>query len=102
GPFRADPAALLEPMQRRVKRALLYLEHSAGHLLQALRDRIAGNRAERNHLEDQPVEGALQKVRFLAIGSHTKTIYMLICRVSRYRPAAPSPRSRSFTSMLHR
>src|SRR5213075_3139114 len=38
GPFRAEPAPLLQSMKGRVKRPLMDLEHGAGHLLQALRD----------------------------------------------------------------
>jgi hypothetical protein len=41
-------------------------------------------RPQRHDLEDQHVEGALQEVGLLTVGDHTKTLYMCICRMSRY------------------
>ena len=49
-------------MQGGVQRALLNLEHCAGHLLQAPRDAVPVNRAERDDLQDQDIERPLQKV----------------------------------------
>src|SRR5262245_43899982 len=82
-PRRAEPAALLEAMQRRIERPLLHLHDVAGHLLQPPRDRVAVDRTERDDFQDQHVERALQEVGFRAVCRHTKTLYTSICRTSR-------------------
>src|SRR5512141_363947 len=46
GPLGTKPTAFFETMQGGIQRALLNLEHGAGHLLQAPRDGIPVNRAE--------------------------------------------------------
>src|SRR5215471_14159940 len=89
-PRRAKPAALLETMQRRVERSLLYLHDVAGHLLQPPRDGVAVDRTERDDFQDQHVERALQDVGFRGVGHHTKTLYTSICRTSRCRPPPPA------------
>src|SRR5271165_1741831 len=38
GPFGADPSGLFQPVQRRVERALIHLQHALGHLLDPLRN----------------------------------------------------------------
>src|SRR5262245_39652757 len=53
GPARADPTAPLEPMERRIERALAHVERVARDLLEALRDRPAVLGLERQGLEDQ-------------------------------------------------
>jgi hypothetical protein len=74
-------------MQSGIKGTLLDLEHGAGHLLEALRDGVAMDRAERDNLQDEHVERALQQVGLLAVGGHTKTLYICTCRASRHRRA---------------
>jgi general secretion pathway protein D len=91
GPLGTKAAAFLETMQGGIQRALLNLEHVAGHLLQAPRDPVPMNRAERDDLQDQYIERPLQEVGVRATvwlaRSHTKVFYTWICRVLRYRPA---------------
>ena len=49
-------------MKRGIERALLHLEHGAGHLLEPLRDGVPVDRAERDDLQDEHVERALEQV----------------------------------------
>src|SRR5215510_1330955 len=60
-PARLDPAAPLEPVERRVERSLLDLQRGAGDLMEPLGDRPAVLRLERDRLENEEVEGALRK-----------------------------------------
>ena len=53
---------MLEAVQRGIERALLDEQRAAGHLLDPLHDRVAAERAERDGLEDQEVEGAGEQV----------------------------------------
>ena len=84
-PTAPQPAALLEPVQRGIERALLHLQDLARHLLQALGDRVAVNRPEGDDLQDQHVERALEQLGFRRLIAHTKAIYLSICRTSRCR-----------------
>src|SRR5204862_44885 len=60
--LRPDPSLLLEAMQSRIERALRDLQGVPAHLLDALPDRPAVLRFERQRLEDQQIERALNQV----------------------------------------
>jgi len=72
GPGGGDPALLLEAMESGIEGALLDLEDFVGELLYALGDGPAVLGLERDGLEDQQVESALDEVAWL---SHTVIIY---------------------------
>jgi hypothetical protein len=76
GPFSCEPAALFEAMERGIERALLDLQDVAGHLLQALRDGVAVDRAEGDDFQDEDVERALEQVGFGGVARHAKTFYI--------------------------
>ncbi len=61
-PFARDPTLVFEAIQRRVERALLNLQTIFGNLLDAQQNAIAVQRTERNGLENEHVQRALQKV----------------------------------------
>src|SRR5205814_414739 len=65
-PLRGDPAFLLELVERGVEGAFADLKHLARDGLQATTDRPAVERLERENLENQQVEGALNEVAGLA------------------------------------
>jgi hypothetical protein len=67
-PVALDPAAVLEPVERGVKRPLVHLEDVAGPLADALGDAPAVQRAERHRLEDEQVERALEQVGAFFVG----------------------------------
>lgn len=62
-PFRLNPSLVLEPMQRRVERALVDLQDVLGNLLYPLRDRPAVHRIALQRPQDQEIECARQQVR---------------------------------------
>src|SRR5262249_29298025 len=62
---------------------LLHLQDVARDLLEPLRDRVAVNRPERDDLENEHVERALEQVGFRRLRRHTVTVYISICRMSR-------------------
>src|SRR5215468_10127327 len=86
-PARLDPAAALEPMERRVQRALLDVERRAGDLVEALGDGPSVLRLEGHGLEDQEIEGPLWKIqRFVchsACPAASTGDYMYSCRSAR-------------------
>jgi hypothetical protein len=53
-------------VKTRVERTLAYLQDVPGYLANALRDRPAMHRLERDYFEDQQVERTLDKVRWFA------------------------------------
>src|SRR6185437_8004412 len=61
-PFALDPALLLEPLQRRIERTLIDVEHAARHLLNARADPPAVHRLEGERLQDEEVERAPKDV----------------------------------------
>ena len=61
-PLGFDPALMLEPMQGRVERALVDLEHVFGDLLDALGDRPAVQGVLLQRAQDQQVERAGQQI----------------------------------------
>src|SRR3977135_1548907 len=68
-PFRRNPAALLEPQQSGIERALIQLEQILADLLEALGDAVAVQRAHGlEGLQNDKVERALQN--FPARRSH--------------------------------
>src|SRR6185503_3253322 len=54
-PVGCQKAAVFEPVQRRIKRALRNLDYTARYLFEALGDRISVNRTERHNLQDQQI-----------------------------------------------
>jgi len=61
-PFRLEPAAGFEAMERRVELTLLALQQILGDLLQPLRNGIPVQRTWSRDLQDQHVERALQQI----------------------------------------
>src|SRR5882762_6639289 len=59
-PLCVDPASLLQPVQCRIQRALLYLQHVLGDLLDAQRNAPAVHGLERQGFQNEQVERALQ------------------------------------------
>ena len=82
-PFGAQPIPFLETVQRRIEGALLHLQDVLGDLLDPLRDGVAVDRAERNDLEDQDIERAPKQVGISCFITHTMTLYICICSLSR-------------------
>jgi hypothetical protein len=62
-PLRSNPALILQPVQGRVERPLIGLEHVARQELQSLRDAPAVHRFILEGTEDEEVEGALEEGR---------------------------------------
>src|SRR3954467_7039939 len=62
-PRALDVAAVLEPLQCRVERALIYVEAAAGDLLNADTDPPSVHRRERQRLEDEEVNAAPKGIR---------------------------------------
>src|SRR5260370_19359008 len=63
-PIGSQQTAVFQPVQCRVERALGDLHDVARHLLEALRDGVPVDRAERGDLQNQQVQGALREIRF--------------------------------------
>ena len=61
-PLRLDPSFLFEAMERGIERALGNLQHVAGDLLDALRDRPAVHRSRGECAENEQVQRALQQI----------------------------------------
>src|SRR5688500_18654817 len=61
-PLGLDPAALLQAMERWVKRTFADLEDLARQLLDPPRDGVAVGRSPAQRLEDEQVERALQQI----------------------------------------
>src|SRR5687768_12102401 len=67
-PLRVDPAALLQPDQRRVDGALAYLQRILRELLDAVGESPSVHRRQRECLEDEQVERALQDLFISGLG----------------------------------
>src|SRR5262245_46030239 len=65
-PLGVDPALLFALVERGIQRALADAQLLAGHLPDALRDRPAVHRLERQHAKDQQVERPLHEIGWLA------------------------------------
>src|SRR4051794_32181486 len=65
-PLGAQPALLLELVERRIQRAVAHGERVARYLPQAEADRVAVQRLERDDLHDQQVQRALDQIGRLA------------------------------------
>src|SRR5688572_6075124 len=61
-PARFHPAALLEPVQRGIQRALADLEDFTRQLLDPARDGVPVRGAPRQRLEDEEIERALEQI----------------------------------------
>jgi hypothetical protein len=72
-PLGVDPPLLLEAVQRRVERPLVHAQHITRDLLDALRDAPPMHRLERERLQDQHVQRALQQILFLTAHESTLT-----------------------------
>jgi hypothetical protein len=55
-----NPAALLEAIERGIKRSLIHDEHIARHVADALRDRPSVEGPEGERLQDEQVQRALE------------------------------------------
>jgi hypothetical protein len=74
----------LQAMQRGVERTLLNLQRIARYLLDALRNGIAVDGAERDHSQDQEVEGSLGEIELRGcIHAYCFYIYASMCRSAR-------------------
>ena len=60
-PLRADPAAVLQPLERRIKRAVFYQQFLVGRLLDGARDALAVLRPEKERAQNEQVERALEE-----------------------------------------
>src|SRR5262245_58904274 len=60
--MRFDPALLFQPVQRRVERTLLYVEHFARDLLDPLGDRPAVQRLGRYRFQNQEIQSPLDQI----------------------------------------
>src|SRR5205085_2256308 len=75
-PFGLEPASVLQPVKRGIKRSLTNLKRFFRNLLDALDNGISVNRTESGHLQDQHVECPLQEFGvagyFLAMPRHSR------------------------------
>ena len=62
-----DPSALDQPVQRRIERALLHLQHIVGRLLDRLGDGVAVRGSEEQGAENEEIERALQQLDAFAV-----------------------------------
>src|SRR5262245_51675561 len=67
-PLGPDPAAPLQPVQRRIERALLDAQRILRDLLNAIGDRPPVLRLEGERLEDQEIESPLRQIEFRRTG----------------------------------
>src|SRR5215471_21826624 len=65
-PLGRDPAFLLQLVQRWIEGAVADLENISRNLLQALPDGPAMQRLERQYLQEQQIQGSLDKIGWLA------------------------------------
>src|SRR6185437_6121807 len=89
-PFRLEPVTIFQPMKSRIKRSLLHLKDVFRYLLDALRDGVAVDWTQSNHLEDQHVQCPFEEFRFLVEGSHRlmfDMLYLVIRHIKRGRRA---------------
>src|SRR5215472_11329530 len=68
-----NPATALQPMQRRIKRALLDAQHIGRDLLDAFRNGPPVTRPERQGLQDEEIKRPLRQID--AVGSHAFPLY---------------------------
>src|SRR5689334_25396302 len=61
-PLAGDPSLLLELVERGIERPVAHLEHVGGQVLEALADRPSVRGLERDDLEDEEIECALDEV----------------------------------------
>jgi len=61
-PFRSDPSPSLEPVQRRIERAVLHLEKIIRGPLNMFADLVTVSRTIKKSSQDQHVKSALKKV----------------------------------------
>ena len=80
-PLGSIQPACFETMERGIERALIDLQHVSRDLLDALRDAPAVHRLERQRLQDEHVERALEEILFLT--SHVRIVRSATCRMSR-------------------
>src|SRR5690606_29875895 len=71
-PLARDQALLLQPLQRRIQRPLVHLQHALRNLLHALADPPPVHRGQGKGLQHEQVERSAQCVRLLA-SSHVGT-----------------------------
>src|ERR1700722_2618067 len=86
-PERADPAAMLKPVQRGIERSLLHLEHVLRHMLNHVGNGVSVSRTGDQRPQNQHVERSLHHLGVGGIG---------IVRLRIFRCAtahAPSPRT---------
>jgi hypothetical protein len=70
-PFSGDPTRLLHAMKRRVKRSLLYAQCVISDLLNARGDAVPVSWLMTERLENQKIEGPLERVRLLRFFHYT-------------------------------
>src|SRR5450432_486853 len=99
-PLRSDPPLFLESLERRVERPLLDGEHIVGELLDVLGDRVAMLRLQRERLQNEHIERALEKLALgrtghwghpdILAGAARRQVEVLHvkCRYSTYRELA--------------
>ena len=84
-PVGGEELLILQAMEGRIERALLYLQRFARHLLDSVRDGVAVDRAKSDDAEDEEVESALREVESVfCLHAYGFYIYPFTCRRSRY------------------
>src|SRR5208282_1290297 len=83
-PFRGNPAALLKPLERGVKRSVLHQKLLIRRLLDRARDPLAVLRSKNQRAQDQQIQGALQQFQPFScfLGRHTTRAYECLGKMS--------------------
>lgn len=69
-----DPASFDEPVERRIKRTLLYLQYIFGGALDRFCNSVAVQRPEQKNLQNEQIERSLQKLDAVPVflGRHSR------------------------------
>lgn len=70
-PERSNQPLIFEPMQRRIKRAVLDLQNLLRGLLDDMRDSVSVSRAQQDGLENKDVERPLKEISSFVISAFT-------------------------------
>src|SRR5690348_7898191 len=82
-PFCGNPALLLQPVERRIQRAVGDLQSIFADLLDAFSNRPAVLGLDRNRLQDEEIESALNEAGGAAHGQYLSYLYMKLGERSR-------------------
>src|SRR5208282_658989 len=89
-PFRGNPAALLQPLERGVKRSVLHQKLLIRRLLDGARDPLAVLRSKNQRAQNQQVQGALQQFEPFScfLGRHITRTYDYLGKMSTQKSGA--------------